>query len=93
LEGATDLLALSDAAAIELAELGDSVFGADGLSAAGDCGCVVAEESELGGVVCCAESEEAKLVTSKHTMIRAEKLIDKCPPVLQHLTSSREAIF
>jgi hypothetical protein len=78
-EGATDLLAVSAAAAIALAELGDSVFVAPGLSVAGDCGCAVAEESELGGVFCWAESEETKLVTSKQTTILAENLIDKCP--------------
>ena len=71
----------------------DCCVEADGLSAAGDCGCAVAEESEFGGVVCWAESEEAKLVTSKHTTILAENLIDKCPPVLLHLPSSKETMF
>jgi hypothetical protein len=70
-----------------------SVVGVDGLSAAGDCGCAVAEESELGGVVCWAESEETKIVISRQTKIRADNLIDKCPPVLLDLTSSRETMF
>ena len=95
LEGATDLFAVSAAAAIALAEVWATPgFVVAGLSAAEDCGCSVAEESELGGgVVCWAESEETKLVTSKQTTIPAENLIDKCPPVLLHLTLNRETIF
>ena len=91
LEGATDLLAVS-AAAIDPAAVGDSVFGNDALSAAGDRGCSVAEDSALGGVVCWADSEETKLTPSKQTMILAENLIDKCPPVRMHLTSSTATI-
>ena len=71
----------------------DGCVEADGLSAAGDCGCAVAGESELGGVVCWAESDEEKLVTSKQTTILAENLIDKCPPVLLHLRSVKETMF
>lgn len=87
------MLAVSAAAAIALAEVGDSFVGVDGLSVAGDCGCAVGGESELVGVVCWAEREEAKLETSKQTTIRAENLIDKCPPVPLHLTSSKETMF
>ena len=93
LEGATDLLAVSAAVAAELTEVGDSVFGADAPSAAGDCGCAVAEESGSGGVVCWAESEETKIVTRQQTTILTENLIDKCPPVLMRFTSSEETVF